>query len=464
MLKVSIIVPVFNGEKYLNQCIDSAINQTMNSDEYEIILVDDCSTDKSVQIIDSYIKKNRNIRIIKKEHNTGESSSVNTGIMFAKGDYIYVLHQDDMMKNNLLEKCFCVSNKLNLEAVHFGITQIDENHNNKRDEWYYNFGKSMNIITGKDLFEEQFDLGPLYTFFINREFFINKSLFWNDIVFDYYEIFRLCFNINRMIHIDESLYIRRKHDRNISVNFTNGDPRFYYQYYISLGKYCDFIYEHFNGKHYKNIRPYKEFFFLHMRVFISLGNNLIKCDNKKLAIDDINTFIIKYLHSFGDDLEIEDCLNINDYYQKYIKNLKHNNELFAYYIFSNVLDIMERSEKYIYNYKKEILGKIPFNNSSKKIAIYGTGTHTQNMLEFYRNNINKIESQLFFIDSNKGKNGEKYMGIDIINIKDINKYDFDMIVVSSASYENEMIRNIEENTKKDIDVFRFYKDFKCCLF
>jgi len=67
MLKVSVIVPIYNGEKYLRECIDSLINQTMPKSEYEIIFVNDSSTDNSLKVAKDCININNNIKIINKE-------------------------------------------------------------------------------------------------------------------------------------------------------------------------------------------------------------------------------------------------------------------------------------------------------------------------------------------------------------------------------------------------------------
>ena len=91
---ISIIVPVYNVEDYLPECIESIINQTYKN--IEIILVDDGSTDRSGIICDYYAKKDQRIIVIHKK-NTGVANSRNIGIDIAKGDYIFFVVSDDML-------------------------------------------------------------------------------------------------------------------------------------------------------------------------------------------------------------------------------------------------------------------------------------------------------------------------------------------------------------------------------
>lgn len=112
MVKVSIIVPVYNTEKYLSKCIDSLINQTEK--DIEILILNDGSTDGSESIIKSYDDKR--ITYIKKE-NTGIGSTRNLGIKKAKGEYLMFIDSDDYIKNNCVEELYNYALKTNSELV-----------------------------------------------------------------------------------------------------------------------------------------------------------------------------------------------------------------------------------------------------------------------------------------------------------------------------------------------------------
>ena len=92
MVKVSVIVPVYNVEKYIDKCLTSLVNQTLK--DIEIIIVNDGSPDKSQKIIDKYVKKHSNIKSYIKK-NGGISSARNYGLKYAHGEYIAFVDSDD---------------------------------------------------------------------------------------------------------------------------------------------------------------------------------------------------------------------------------------------------------------------------------------------------------------------------------------------------------------------------------
>ncbi len=91
--KISLIVPVFNVEKYVSKCLDSLVAQTLK--DIEIICVDDCSTDNSLQIIEKYASKDSRIKIVKHEVNKGLGQARNSGLGYSCGEYIWFIDSDD---------------------------------------------------------------------------------------------------------------------------------------------------------------------------------------------------------------------------------------------------------------------------------------------------------------------------------------------------------------------------------
>ena len=98
---ISIIVPVYNSEKYLPECLDSICNQTYKN--LQIILVDDCSTDNSGKICDDYALKDKRIEVFRSEKNGGQSASRNLGLKHAKGQWIGFVDNDDTIEPNMFE-------------------------------------------------------------------------------------------------------------------------------------------------------------------------------------------------------------------------------------------------------------------------------------------------------------------------------------------------------------------------
>lgn len=100
MCEVSIVIPVYNVEKYLNRCIESVINQTFS--EIEVIVLNNGSTDNSLNMLKEYVKRDKRIRIIDND-NIGVSEARNIGIMEAKGKYIVFVDSDDWIDSNMIE-------------------------------------------------------------------------------------------------------------------------------------------------------------------------------------------------------------------------------------------------------------------------------------------------------------------------------------------------------------------------
>ena len=116
MAKVSIIVPVYNVERYLARCLDSCINQTFT--DIEIICVNDGSTDRSLEILEAYARMDSRVKIITKE-NGGLSSARNTGVEVAQGEYILYVDSDDYVSSTLVENVYNNAQSNNSDVVIF---------------------------------------------------------------------------------------------------------------------------------------------------------------------------------------------------------------------------------------------------------------------------------------------------------------------------------------------------------
>ena len=105
--KLTVLMTVFNGERYLKECIDSVLNQTFK--DFEFLIIDDCSTDSSIDIINSY--KDKRIRVIENQKNLSQVKSLNMGLDEASGEYVARIDQDDLMIENRLERQLDFLNK-----------------------------------------------------------------------------------------------------------------------------------------------------------------------------------------------------------------------------------------------------------------------------------------------------------------------------------------------------------------
>ena len=140
-MKISVIIPVYNVEKYLRQCLDSVINQTYKN--LEIICIDDCSSDSSLNILHDYAKKDNRIIIIENKTNLKAGTSRNKGIEVASGDYISFVDSDDWLELKTYEKLANLLEKNNIDVIQFllryvknGIINQDSVQLSKEDKVY----------------------------------------------------------------------------------------------------------------------------------------------------------------------------------------------------------------------------------------------------------------------------------------------------------------------------------------
>ena len=114
---VTIIIPVYNAEKYLRDCLDSLINQDYNQEKYEIILVNDCSSDNSVKIIKEYQKKYSNVVLFDLKKKAGVSNARNVGIKNATGEYLMFCDADDVYEKDSISSYMRVVKEENSDYV-----------------------------------------------------------------------------------------------------------------------------------------------------------------------------------------------------------------------------------------------------------------------------------------------------------------------------------------------------------
>ena len=143
MAKVCIIIPVYNTEKYLEQCLDSVISQTFR--DIEIICINDGSTDKSPKILNDYACKDSRIRVIECKHQ-GVSISRNVGLKNANSDYIMYVDSDDWIESNCVEQCYNAIKKNNSDILIFSHRRISRGGNSDDSVLLADFVQNSNNI------------------------------------------------------------------------------------------------------------------------------------------------------------------------------------------------------------------------------------------------------------------------------------------------------------------------------
>ena len=148
MIKITIIIPVYNTEKYLKRCLESIINQ--NFKDIEIIIINDCSSDSSLEIIKKYMNLDNRIFLINKNKNEGLSEARNSGIAKARGEYIIHIDSDDWIEQNYFLDIYTMAKKHDADMV---ISDFYKDFDNgkliyKKDQ--YKIGKNITELTNID--------------------------------------------------------------------------------------------------------------------------------------------------------------------------------------------------------------------------------------------------------------------------------------------------------------------------
>lgn len=226
--KVSVIIPVYNVEKYIRQTLDSVVNQTFK--DIEIIIVDNKSTDKTLEIIEEYAKNDKRFVIYKNSENLKQGIARNFGVQMARGQYIFFIDGDDYMELNAIERLYekitetdsditiCTWNqfddltgKIDKNHVYAKLKQIPEEFDNKTFNW--------RDIKYSVFWQTSVPWDKMY----KREFLIKKDvkfpgeIFFEDNVFVYDALFKA----EKISILREDLILYRCNRKNAVTNSRN---------------------------------------------------------------------------------------------------------------------------------------------------------------------------------------------------------------------------------------------------
>ena len=155
MVRLSLILPCYNVENYIGACLDSLFRQDIPISEYEVICVNDCSTDNTKQVILDYIQKYPTIHLINHEINQTVGGARNTGLAAAQGSYVWFVDPDDMIVDNTLRELLNRAESNNLDIALFNFYATEEFSGN-RIVTNRNYTNS-NICSGCDFLQTYFD-------------------------------------------------------------------------------------------------------------------------------------------------------------------------------------------------------------------------------------------------------------------------------------------------------------------
>lgn len=206
LYKVSILVPVYNVEKYVSKCLESLFSQTYTNLEY--IFIDDCSTDNSMKIIidflDLYKQRKESVKIIKHEKNRGLAAARNTAVKAATGEFIVHVDSDDWVETSMIEKLVQMQQNFNADIVNCGhILHTKRNTIMRIEKYNEDVHKlTLNILRG-DLFH--YIWGRLIRKALYETYNI-KNIEGANVSEDLYTSSLLFYNAHKIVYLKEALY------------------------------------------------------------------------------------------------------------------------------------------------------------------------------------------------------------------------------------------------------------------
>ena len=415
MIKVSVIVPIYNVEPYLRRCLDSLVNQTLK--DIEIICINDCSPDKSLAIVKEYAQKDSRIKIINFKKNQGVSAARNSGMKIAKGEYIGFCDTDDYVDLDFYEKLYALTKNKDADIVKGNVKVLDSNNKAETIAFDYRLQKLKYSFTWgfwsciykkKMLIEHSVNFPTTKVInggdavFLNHAIIASKRmLFLNDSYYHY---------IRREDSLD-SMFFSKKKFHSVLVCLTLIFNRLNNSK-ISKAHYCHCY----------------AIWFTHT-IYLAY----------RISDTDVNKEFTKFIIKFHKKCKFPDKLDLPEYIAAIATALKNQNENELVWVLKNKVKVNNYSYPFI-NIKQSTL-------RNRKLYIWGAGDDGVRVKKQCESYGWKITG---FLDSNK--NVKEYNGYKVVlpeQILNKPKKDF-FIIISSRKYETE-IANICWNAKLEIE-------------
>lgn len=288
---VSIIVPVYNVEKYLPKCVDSLINQTYKN--VEIILVDDGSTDQSGNICDTYLEKDNRIVVLHKK-NGGLSDARNFGIEHAKGDYYSFVDSDDYLKEQTIE--YLVDAAENNDCQ-ISVCNMIRFYDDGTNDVFYKPCNNQVILENNDRFQTLSQPSVCNKLF-KKELFDGVKFPYRKYYEDTFVYHELCYKANKvaLTGYDGYWYLYRKG----SILGHEGLNNNYFDFIEAVWLRSTFLVSH-------NVQPYGNEACLSLYAAVSQAEKLIKKDsgNKEMFKKAFSYYLFAYKQLIKSNVSIK---------------------------------------------------------------------------------------------------------------------------------------------------------------
>ena len=251
MIRLSIIIPLYNSEKYIKKCLESLLSQDLKSSEYEIILIDDGSTDGSAFLINNFINDKANI-FLYSQKNSGAGAARNKGISLAKGKYIYFIDPDDYLASNVLKSIIDCAEENELDILTFlSRKTVQQNLTNS----FSDIAKTScsSILNGTDYIAKYKFKNEVWWYVINRKYLLasginfiegrwmEDAIFTAELIIKANKMAHLPIDVHRHVTVKDSAMTSREPEHYKKVIYDNANAATAYDKIIETLEYTDNI-------------------------------------------------------------------------------------------------------------------------------------------------------------------------------------------------------------------------------
>jgi glycosyltransferase involved in cell wall biosynthesis len=247
--KISVIIPVYNVEQYLRQCLDSLINQQFK--DFECICINDCSTDNSYAVLKEYAEKDNRFIIVDLPKNKGQGNARNEGLKIAKGEYVSFVDSDDWVTKDYLEVLYNEIDKNKLDMVCASACFYDDFQEKIINKKFVS-AKILNSCNIETLLIPKFNffIIPVWLKIYRKQFLYDNNMFfrlnWQE---DNLFLFETIIKTNKFKFLDDKKYIYRINRKNSSTSEI--DKQF--TYFLLFEKLKEMLVESNKYEQYKTV-------------------------------------------------------------------------------------------------------------------------------------------------------------------------------------------------------------------
>ena len=291
-MKLSIVIPLYNKEKYIDRCIESLLNQDLAPSEYEIIVINDGSTDTSYSIAEEFAKTNENVHLYSQE-NKGLSVTRNRGMELAKGDYIYFLDADDYIASDVIKNLVELSAENDLDILGFKSIYVSDElvtESSTRNLQH----NSMQVMDGITLIGERGYRNEVWWYILKRSFLLETGIKFIDGRFAQDSPFtsNIFAKANRAVRTELDIHRFHKVENSVQTSRDNAHLLKYIHDFVFAIEELDLLIHNIDDSHQGYDKAVRNFRGKQQSFVFSLLIKAFRCDT--LKFDELKSILAKF--------------------------------------------------------------------------------------------------------------------------------------------------------------------------